>query len=146
MISALVEPLEDHRLFVGWDPRATVDHLERDRAVGRVPTNGCRTGPSAGENFTALWTRFVRIWISRLGSTSIRVGRIRPLVELDPGAVVAERRDDLREHAAHLDLVRFEHELAGLDPGDDEQVVDELDQPVGLRQHDAEVLVALARR
>ena len=60
-----------------------------------------------------------------------------------PSPILAEGGDDRREHPAHVHLDRLEHERVALDPGDDQEVVDDPDQSVGLREHDLQELVAL---
>ena len=88
-------------------------------------------------------SRLVRIWRTRAGSASAS-GRSAGHVELEPlGLLVdprAHQRGDLADGVGHVGRPAVDLDAAGLDARDVEQVVDQVDEPVGGQLDDLDEL------
>ena len=112
------------------EPRSVTANATR--ALGGATPRAARPRRSGGENFSAFCSRFVRIWTAaagprrsggraRLVQRSTRdAGSPSPWHDLGRGTVVRGHR------------LAAERDLPGLDPRDDEEVLHQSDQPVGL--------------
>ena len=71
---------------------------------------------------------------------------VGPFFDLDEAAASPSPFVTVLEQLSNLDLGRFERQLARFDPGNHQEILDQADQPIRLREHDAQVLVALIDR
>ena len=123
-VVGLDEEIEDVRQQVRADAAAFVGDAQHGLgALGASPTRGraCR----AGENLSALETRLPTICSRRTGSAFTQTGSDR---RSRPGRRSAGRREagHAGAHAlGQVDRLALEHDLAGHDPADVEQIVDE---------------------
>ena len=147
----LGERLEHAVLVGGRDADAGVADLEaHDRDVDRRSETGiARTHDLAGAvNFTALETRFTSTWRRRVGSPRTSRGQIGIRVgeQLEVLGVrgVAEERGDVFEEHARVEVDDLELELAGLDLGEVQDVVDDREESFGRGVHARGVLALLA--
>ncbi len=99
--------------------------------------------PPAGEYLTAFVVRLVSTWRSRSGSATI-FGK--PGGDVHEHGVLGEPEGHgVEDERAEVDLAQVEGELAGLDLGDEQRVVGEEGEVLGLADHGAHELLAALR-
>ena len=150
-LSAWAKASKTLLLLVGGDADARVadGEVQADLVVRlRLARSTRSTTSPRSVNLMALPTRLTRTWRSRRGSPDEGVRHVgRDVVgQLQPFLVGAQgqRVHGVVEGVAEVEVDRVQVELAGLDLGEVEDVVDHGQQAIGRELHHPEVLALLA--
>ena len=140
--AGLVELLEQARQLLRVDPDAGVPHRELD--LPSPARHAVSVTSPRSVNLQAFESRLRRIWRRRIGSTTARP-RSGCASSLSWFACFSARGFAVSTHVvqqgAQVDLLRLQLELAGLDLGEIENLVDQLEEELAGPQHAPERLV-----